>query len=388
VRTKAGVVAVLAALAAFAAPSASASNPTAVGAASPSTVAPGRSTLLTVAVTPGEAPPSTGLFVSCNLSSIGGAFNQMLVDDGTSGDATAGDLAFSYRATVSATAALGPRTLACVVSDAQGRSTLPQISLLVDAVPNEPPTAGAGGPYQVDEGSSVTLTAAGSDPEGGPLSYAWDLNSDGVFETPGQSVSLAPDDGPALRAVAVRVMDDSGLTADASALLNVRNVAPGATFHAPTSAAGSFRLSLTAPHDPSVADAAGFDYAFDCGRGYGGYGDAAATTCAAAAGSLAVGARIRDKDGAVTEYRATVDASTSFAGLCELTRSLSRKPHVAEALCRKLAKAERARTARKRRHYLREYRRGVRAQTGRKRSKAFSLPDGARLQSLARELEG
>jgi hypothetical protein len=215
------------------------------------------------------------------------------------------------------------------------------------------------------------------------------LNSDGVFETPGQSVSLAPDDGPALRAVAVRVMDDNGLTADASALLDVRNVAPGATFHAPASAAGSFRLSLTAPHDPSVADtAAGLEYAFDCGRGYGAYGDAAATTCAAAAGGLAVGARIRDKDGAVTEYRATVDASTSFAGLCELTRSLSRKPHVAEELCRNLAKAERAHTARKRRHYLREYQRGVRAQTGRKRSKAFSPPDGARLQSLARELEG
>jgi len=154
---------------------------------------------------------------------------------------------------------LGPRTLPCVVSDAQGRSTFTQISLLVDAVPNQPPTAGAGGTYHVDEGSAVTLTAAGVDPEGAPLSYAWDLNLDGVFETPGQSVELHPDDGPASRSVAVQVTDDGGLTSVAQATVEVANVAPGATFRAPASASGSFALSLSAPHDPSVADtAAGF----------------------------------------------------------------------------------------------------------------------------------
>jgi hypothetical protein len=100
-------------------------------------------------------------------------------------------------------------------------------------------------------------------------------------------------------------------------------------------------------------------------------------SCSAGTGTLSVRGRVRDKDGGVTEYDATVDAGTSYDGLCALTRALSGKSHVAAALCRTLAKAEHAKKARKRRAYPREYRRGVRAQTGKKRSKAFSLADGA-----------
>ena len=388
-RTKAGLFAVVAALAAFAAPSASASNPTAVGAATPSTVAPGQSTVLTVAVTPGADPASTGVFVSCNLFSIGGAFNQMLTDDGTGGDLVAGDLVFSYRAVVSPAAAPGQRSLPCVVSDAQGRTSLPQIALLVDASANQPPTVSGGGPYALAEGSTVTLAATGSDPEGGPLTFAWDMDGNGLFESPGQSVSFGADDGPATRTVAVQATDDHGQNAVALATVVVSNVAPTATFDTPGSvSASSFTLALTSPHDPSVSDtAAGFAYAFDCGAGYAAYGVAATATCPAGHGEVAVGARIRDKDGGVTEYRSTVDVHTTYDSLCELTRSLSRKPHVADSLCKKLDKAEHARTARQRRHHLRAYRREVHAQTGRRRSKAFSPHDGALLESLALELE-
>lgn len=388
-RVKAGVIAVVVGFAVLTG-NASASNPSAVGAANPGTVAPGRSALLTVAVTPGAAPASSGVFVSCNFSSIGGEFNQMLADDGTNGDLNAGDLVFSYRATVSPTAALGTRTFPCVVSDAQGRAALPQITLNVDSIPNQAPTADAGGPYTVDEGSSVTLAALGLDPEGGPLGFAWDLDADGVFETTGQNVSFAAGDGPATRTVQVRVTDDGGLTADAPATVTIANVAPTATFTAPGSASGSFAIALASPHDPSLADtAAGFTYSFDCGSGFGAYGAAASATCAAGTGTLHVGGRIRDKDGGVSEYHATVaaGAAAGFDALCTLTRSLSRKRHVADELCHLLAKAARAKNANKRRSYLRAYRCEVRAQTGRRRSKAFSVADGARLQRLARQLE-
>jgi predicted extracellular nuclease len=88
---------------------------------------------------------------------------------------------------------------------------------------NDPPTVDAGGPYTVNEGGSVTLTATGSDPEGQPLTYAWDLDDNGVFETPGQSVifTAPPNSAPAAYTVKVQVTDNGGLTAVDSATVNV-----------------------------------------------------------------------------------------------------------------------------------------------------------------------
>ena len=91
---------------------------------------------------------------------------------------------------------------------------------------NDPPAVNAGGPYTVNEGSSVTLTATGTDPEGQPLTYAWDLDNNGTFETPGQSVSFTGVDGPATLTVNVQVTDNGGLTAKASTTVTVNNVAP------------------------------------------------------------------------------------------------------------------------------------------------------------------
>jgi hypothetical protein len=60
----------------------------------------GGSVLLTANVTSGINPPSTTLSVQGNLSAIGGSPTQTFYDDGTHGDAVAGDLVFSYLATV------------------------------------------------------------------------------------------------------------------------------------------------------------------------------------------------------------------------------------------------------------------------------------------------
>ena len=48
---------------------------------------------------------------------------------------------------------------------------------------NRPPVAEANGPYTVSEGGSVTLDGTGShDPDpGDTLTYAWDLDGDGVL---------------------------------------------------------------------------------------------------------------------------------------------------------------------------------------------------------------
>ena len=107
-------------------------SPTGVGAAAPASTPAGGSTLLTVAVTPGTNPASTGIGVACDLTAIGGAASQALPDDGTSGDVTAGDGTFSYSAAVAAATPAGSKSLPCTVSDAESRSSSTSIALFVE----------------------------------------------------------------------------------------------------------------------------------------------------------------------------------------------------------------------------------------------------------------
>ena len=106
-------------------------NPTGVGAANPGAVFPGDSSLLSVAVTPGANPTSTGLAVTADLSPIGGSASQAFFDDGTHGDLTTGDDTFSFQATVSLSTTAGAKTLPASITDAEARSGAASISLTV-----------------------------------------------------------------------------------------------------------------------------------------------------------------------------------------------------------------------------------------------------------------
>jgi hypothetical protein len=136
--------------------------------------------------------------------------------------------------------------------------------------PNEPPTADAGGPYEVNEGDPVNVSATGTDPEGGPLTYAWDFDYDGhTFDTDAstQSASFPTDDGPSdSRTVAVQVTDVQGAKATATAEVTVNNVEPtiqsisASVSQTLTGRSVLFDASTT---DPSTADTtAGFTYAW------------------------------------------------------------------------------------------------------------------------------
>ncbi|WP_051978246.1 lamin tail domain-containing protein [Edaphobacter aggregans] len=107
---------------------------TAAGLATPATVNLGNSTLLTVTVTPGTNPSSTGVTVMADLSAIGGSSTQPLVDDGNNGDVTAGDNIYSTMVTPSTSGAF---SLPAVAMDSQARTAATTISLAV-VVP--PPT--------------------------------------------------------------------------------------------------------------------------------------------------------------------------------------------------------------------------------------------------------
>jgi len=132
-------------------------------------------------------------------------------------------------------------------------------AVVVGLVPNAPPTVAAGGPYSAPEGGSTTLTASGSDPNGDSLTYAWDLDNNGSFETSGQSVSFnaALLDGPSSYTVKVRATDPGGMSAVSSATVNVTNVAPtvGASFGAGSISCGPNNATLTVTFsDPAAAD--------------------------------------------------------------------------------------------------------------------------------------
>jgi predicted extracellular nuclease len=103
----------------------------ATGSANPATVTSGMTTLLTAIVTPGTSPASTGISVTANLSSIGGAASQPLYDDGSHGDLTSGDNIFSF-STAATVASSGTVSLPISVTDAQLRSASASISLIVN----------------------------------------------------------------------------------------------------------------------------------------------------------------------------------------------------------------------------------------------------------------
>src|SRR5205807_990991 len=108
-------------------------NPSGVGASNPNSVlADGTSTtLLTVSVTPGTSPISTGLAVTANLTPIGRAANQQFYDDGTHGDVTAGDRVFSFSTTVASGTSGGSKSMNATITDAQSRTGSATIPLTV-----------------------------------------------------------------------------------------------------------------------------------------------------------------------------------------------------------------------------------------------------------------
>ncbi len=93
--------------------------------------------------------------------------------------------------------------------------------------PNRPPVSEAGGPYTVNEGSPVTVDASSSsDPDRDALTYAWDLDNDGTYETSGVAATITPPDGNATITVGLQVSDGNGGISTDTATVTVINVDP------------------------------------------------------------------------------------------------------------------------------------------------------------------
>jgi hypothetical protein len=204
---------------------------------------------------------------------------------------------------------------ACAVT--AGATTL-TVDKAITVQSNTAPTLAPIGNKAVNEGSALTFTASATDTDTPAQTLTYSLvgapatatinGSSGAF-------SWTPTDGPAQTATfKVRVTDNGTptLSDEEEITVTVNNVAPTATFNAPTtvSAGANINLSMTGPGDASTVDAAaGFTYAFDCGAGggYGAFSGTSTATCPTSApGSRTVKGKIRDKDGGEAEHTASV----------------------------------------------------------------------------------
>lgn len=117
----------------------------------------------------------------------------------------------------------GENPIAVAVTDDEGQTAVDTATVTVKTVP----TVGTTGPYHTVVGTPVELTATGEDADGGEVTYEWDLDADGTFETGGNLVEFVAGTVGTFD-VTVRVTDDESMSATASTTVTVDAAGPRA----------------------------------------------------------------------------------------------------------------------------------------------------------------
>ncbi len=202
----------------------------------------------------------------------------------------------------------GTHRVRVVVRDRLEREDTAEMN--VSIVANVPPVAQITGVPEVwPEGALLgpAFTVSDANPEDSAFTYRWYWGDGTSSATP---VKRYGDQGRYEIRLVVR--DGGGLADTAVIHADVVNAPPTASVSVPASTyeGAPYAVTVSSPSDPGTADRATLQFAFDCGRGegYGAFSTTRAATCPALADQDTFNARakVRDKDGAETEYVRTV----------------------------------------------------------------------------------
>jgi uncharacterized protein len=275
-------------------------DPSGTGAALPDTLPAGSSTLLTVAVTPGDFPPSTGLNVTCDLTAIGGSATQALFDDASNGDATAGDSTFSLQVTLDSGTSVGPRSLPCNITDAEARSGTLAIALTVQAAPPAPGSVVISQVYGGGGNSGATLK--------NDFVELFNRTADPIDLT-GWSVQYASASGSSWQVTTL-----SGAIAPGKHYLVQEAAGAGGTLNLPTpDATGTIAMSATNAKVALVNNATALTGTCPTGGGisdFVGYGSANCSETSAAPGLSNTTAALRKANGSTDTDNNSADFET------------------------------------------------------------------------------
>jgi PKD repeat protein len=167
------------------------------------------------------------------------------------------------------------------------------------------PTVSAGGPYSVNEGGTVGVSASSNQ----SVTYAWDLDSDNVYETSGQSPTFSAGsyNGPGSRSIGVQATSTSGCgTSTSSATVNINNVAPSVTLGSTTNGLEGGSISFSASGSDPGPDT--LTYIWDFGDGTSGSG-ASTQHSYSGQGSYTATVTVTDGDGGSASASTSVTVS-------------------------------------------------------------------------------
>lgn len=262
-----------------------------------------------VLVNPGSTSITINIGPGYELVSASGGGDLTSSSIDTAGNYIGGSL--SHQSVTSVTLAPGSAAILLKSGASSGSGTAANQSPILAAIANQ----------TVNEGSLLQFTVSASDLDAGQtLTYSLAAGApSGAGINPVTGVfSWQPADGAASASVTVIVADNGSpsLSDAKSFTITVNNLAPTASFSAPTSVSvgATATVSFTNQLDPSSADvAAGFKYSYDLNND--GIFEVANVSAAgqsftfSTAGTYTLRGRITDKDGGSTTYTKTVSVN-------------------------------------------------------------------------------